>query len=510
MSDSPCNNRVPPDGYTLIEFGILTTPTQSVPTFTDVAATKYQGSNYLGTTNEFVMSFSTVYASVRPYMILEDGTSSIVEVYGATLDVPYGIFISEYIEGSFGTNKAIELYNPTALPVTLTNYAMAYYPNGAIVANPLIPLDTYTIPAGGVLVIYNNSSVESITEIGDVISSASFNGDDAVALLLNGVVVDQFGVIGEDPGSSWSVKDGSTANQTIIRDASVTGPSPVWNTSEWNVYPQDTFGLLDRHYAINGTDLGARPLFDGTGPAAIDEGSTYNPLTGVTASDYEDGVITGDITYTVYDSTPTLVAAPGDFSALAVGTYTIVYSITDTDSNVSTRTIELTISAVVAGVLYSTGFEVAEGFTTGTNYSNTTEKIDGPSGQQWAFYYGTVSTTGEITGLTSAQNRWYTSAPGNIGYSRTDFTVTDPLNVVFNAKTPDDLSVEVSYSYDKTTWYGSEIFALTSSGVEYTYDMSGFTLTGPVYIMFKIVLPATTPTSTSDLIIDDVVINESP
>ena len=39
-----------------------------------------------------------------------------------------------------------------------------------------------------------------------VSSSVTFyNGDDALALVKNDVVIDAFGIIGSDPGTSWTV-----------------------------------------------------------------------------------------------------------------------------------------------------------------------------------------------------------------------------------------------------------------------------------------------------------------
>lgn len=500
-----------PSGYTLVEFGLLTATTQSVPTFTDGTSTIHKGSSYLGDTMEFVMSLSTTFVTARPYMICDDGTGTLVEIYGLPYDGPYGVFISEYIEGS-GNNKAVELYNATSNPVTLTGYELVTYYNG----NPMgstLALDAYTIPAGDVLVIYNSGSVLSISEVGDIASGlTTFNGDDAIALRRNGLVIDQFGIIGNDPGSSWPLPGGSSSDNTLVRAASVTGPSALWNPNEWVVYSQDTLGFLGRHYMLGETDHGARPLISGEVSTQIDEGGTYTPLTGVTASDYEDGDLTSSLTYSVRDSSDSLVATPGDFSGLDAGDYSIIYSVTDSASNTSTRTTTLTIAEVVAGVLYSTGFETSEGFTTSTSYNNTTMIERGPEGSKWGFYYGTVSTTSFITGATSAHMRWYSTAAANLGYVRTMFKVTDPLNVVFNVKNNSaNLDVEVSYSYDGITWLGQEVFDVTTSTQEFTYDMSGFTLTGDkgVYIKMQVSF-VTAPSTGKSLIIDDVVINSNP
>ncbi|MBM3417543.1 MAG: hypothetical protein FJY17_01305, partial [Bacteroidetes bacterium] len=46
------------------------------------------------------------------------------------------IFISEYVEG-WSNNKALEIYNPTSVPVNLNEYFVSRYSNGATTATVL-------------------------------------------------------------------------------------------------------------------------------------------------------------------------------------------------------------------------------------------------------------------------------------------------------------------------------------------------------------------------------------
>ena len=163
----------------------------------------------------------------------------------------------------------------------------------------------------------------------------------------------------------------------------------------------------------------------------------------------------------------------------------------------------VTFNVVLEKVLYATGFDASEGFVASTTYNNTTEKLSGPTGQQWALYYGTPSTSGAISDGQSAQMRWYKSAVANLGYLRSTFTVSNVTQVVFDAKSTRDLKVEVSYSTDGTNWLGAEVFTLSGTAATYTYDV---TETGSIYIRFKVVLPATNPTDTANLYIDNVLI----
>ncbi|MFA7561353.1 MAG: lamin tail domain-containing protein, partial [Candidatus Izemoplasmatales bacterium] len=158
------------------------------------------------------------------------------------------LFISEYIEGS-SNNKAIEIYNGTGAEVDLTPYTLKInINNNTSWAATILDL-TGTLADGEVLVIYNSKSAQAIKDVGDISDDtiANFNGDDAVGLFKNDVLIDLFGVFGEDPGSQWAVGDAATANYTLVRDPSVISPVATWNPEEWVAHPQDTFDYLGSH-----------------------------------------------------------------------------------------------------------------------------------------------------------------------------------------------------------------------------------------------------------------------
>lgn len=157
------------------------------------------------------------------------------------------IFISEYIEGG-SNNKAIELYNPNDFAVTLTGYTLVRNNNGGTDSPDITDLSHVTIEAGDVYVIYNSSAVADIINVGDESGTVTyFNGDDCIELKLDGVVVDIIGVLGEDPGSAWTVGTGSTQNYTLVRDPSITTGNTTFTAAEWIVHPQDTFTDLGSH-----------------------------------------------------------------------------------------------------------------------------------------------------------------------------------------------------------------------------------------------------------------------
>src|SRR5690554_4526555 len=117
------------------------------------------------------------------------------------------LFISEYIEGS-SFNKAIEIYNPTSNSISFSNYELQLFSNGSSSSSQVFT-SSYSIPAYSTYTIIHNSADPIFQTIADTTSSslANFNGDDAIALINTGTgdTLDIFGVIGVDPGSSWSV-----------------------------------------------------------------------------------------------------------------------------------------------------------------------------------------------------------------------------------------------------------------------------------------------------------------
>ena len=154
---------------------------------------------------------------------------------------------------------------------------------------------------------------------------------------------------------------------------------------------------------------------------------------------------------------------------------------------------------------YTTGFE--DGFTAGSVYNNTLEKLDGPENEQWASFYGTVSTNAKIAGDNSMQMRWYTSAASNIGYARTNFMIAKVGSVSFSAVATNNLNVSLYYMGEEDEdWVLAETFTLTSTAKQYSYAFSA-----PVenaQLKFQIALPATNPSSNSNVRIDDVVVSK--
>ncbi|MEG3766634.1 ExeM/NucH family extracellular endonuclease, partial [Alteromonas sp. 14N.309.X.WAT.G.H12] len=184
------------------------------------------------------------------------------------------LLISQYVEGS-SNNKAIEIYNPSELPVTLDSYTLSFYFNGNTAAAANISLSG-SLAAKETLVIADDGASTALLALADITSSQSFfNGDDAIVLTDDtGVVLDSIGQVGVDPGSSWGSGSVTTANDTLVRLSSVTvGDTNIYDaytTSEWSGLPQDDF-----------TGLGSHSLDDSGDDGGGDDGGDDEVLDGV-------------------------------------------------------------------------------------------------------------------------------------------------------------------------------------------------------------------------------------
>jgi plastocyanin len=172
------------------------------------------------------------------------------------------LFISEYAEGT-SYNKYIEIYNGTGSSVDLSDYDIWKITNGGNWPEFSLSL-TGTLANNEVYVICSSNSNVSATILNtaDTLwSSASWNGDDAVGLAKNGVLIDAVGN-GVDPGIAWDVAGvvEATKDHTLIRKCSVTQGDTNWIasagvdslTSQWLVYPQDYWIDIDQHSGFCG------------------------------------------------------------------------------------------------------------------------------------------------------------------------------------------------------------------------------------------------------------------
>ncbi len=168
----------------------------------------------------------------------------------------------------------------------------------------------------------------------------------------------------------------------------------------------------------------------------------------------------------------------------------------------------VTCAAGSPTLLYETGFESVENYTASNTYDNDTPFVVGSTNpQNWSVVRGNVSTTQAIN-TQSLNLRLYTS-PAPYPNAYTNFELDNVAKVTFRARTPNAVTVNVSYSVDGGTNYiNPETFSLTGVLVDvptYTYTLSSSIEIDNVKIKFEIPSSVSRPSSgNKQLIIDDV------
>lgn len=150
------------------------------------------------------------------------------------------LLFSSYVEGS-GYNKAVEIYNGTGKTVDLSDYMLIKQSNGS--GDFKVPYSlSGSLANNKTYLIAMNDSRNVLKTQADAVNDSvmSFNGNDAIALYHNGIMIDIIGY--KDVGSSlmWG------ENKTLKRKSTVTHPSVQYDENQ-DVYPIDYFDLLGSH-----------------------------------------------------------------------------------------------------------------------------------------------------------------------------------------------------------------------------------------------------------------------
>ena len=147
------------------------------------------------------------------------------------------LLFSEYIEGS-SNNKALEIANNTGASVNLSVYSVKKQTNGAGAWSTGLALSG-TLNSGSKFTLVNSSIAsacynKTIANISTAATELTFNGNDAVGLFKNGVLID---VIGTFNGGTANF----AADVTLRRKSTVTSPSTTFNLStQWDSFTTDT------------------------------------------------------------------------------------------------------------------------------------------------------------------------------------------------------------------------------------------------------------------------------
>ena len=189
------------------------------------------------------------------------------------------LFISEYVEGS-GNSKAMEIYNPTANAISLSNYRLVRYSNGSSSGSDSTDFtSSLSVASYSTFVIANGVGVTSQTTStspacspalqamaqqvdGPYPSPTFMNGDDAMVLVRKSPYarIDIFGRIGEQPATAWSdvapydgtsgkwwTKDHSMQRKSSIKVGVMTNPSAFNVKLEWDSLSKDNWTDIGIH-----------------------------------------------------------------------------------------------------------------------------------------------------------------------------------------------------------------------------------------------------------------------
>lgn len=153
------------------------------------------------------------------------------------------LFFSEYVEGT-SFNKALEIVNLTGATVDLQEeaYSIKKQSNGAgnwlgelFLTGRVAHLNVYVIgneAADNTSIINNSHQLKTGAPM-------DFNGNDAIGLFKDGVLID---VIGNFDDPEDFAKD-----VTLRRNSEVTEPSANYDVNEWEVFEMDNVEDLGRY-----------------------------------------------------------------------------------------------------------------------------------------------------------------------------------------------------------------------------------------------------------------------
>ena len=155
------------------------------------------------------------------------------------------LFFSAYVEGS-SYNKAIAIYNGTGHDIDLKYYSIRKQNNGTGTFKSDLPLSG-TLRNGEHYIIANSQASADILNIAhlkaysynDKNNAMNFNGNDAIALYHNGILLD---IIGEVNNSADWGKDLS-----LKRNPSIIAPNNTFNWNEWTQSTKDDISPLTNH-----------------------------------------------------------------------------------------------------------------------------------------------------------------------------------------------------------------------------------------------------------------------
>ena len=189
-------------------------------------------------------------ANNDPFEADQVGTATI---NGAVENPITELFISEYIEGASGNNKAIEIYNGSDNAIDLSNYELWKISNGGNWADNKLTLSGTLNPGDVYVVCHRDENLfPDVCDLKEFTISA-FNGNDAIGLVKNGNLIDSVGTEGGISTDGWEVAgiENATKDHVLRRKHTIMQGNTNWDTSrgtnetdsEWIILTDDFSNL---------------------------------------------------------------------------------------------------------------------------------------------------------------------------------------------------------------------------------------------------------------------------
>ena len=163
------------------------------------------------------------------------------------------LLLSEVLDGLSGSN-AIEIYNTTSSPITLTgNYSLLLYHSASYTATTIAL--TGTISAYGTFVVVQQGSSSAVlAHANQITTNLHFNNNVCIALNKGNTYIDIIGEIGvPNTSGTWTLTPtGGTNNSDIRRMYNIGMGDTSWVTckAEWNVFSGDSINDIGKHSNI--------------------------------------------------------------------------------------------------------------------------------------------------------------------------------------------------------------------------------------------------------------------
>ncbi|MGD9910622.1 MAG: lamin tail domain-containing protein [Candidatus Izemoplasmatales bacterium] len=349
-----------PAGYTYVEHGLINNVSVSNPTLDSDGTVQHAGTKINASTNEFLISLDNTSSlgNVRGYLVYKDGSDVLHTIY-SEVETPK-LFISEY--GENGTNKWIELYNPTNETIDLSQYSVDTSNASSIpLSGSLNSGDTYSI--------CNSSPSSEVSSYCDLTTSGiNFNGDDAVSLYYGSVIIDTIGAYS-------GMVTNELADMTLIRKLSTVSGNANFNINDWIEKPI---------YYYDNIDVWGFPSVESvsiSGEISVAAGSSIQ----LTATVEPHGSDTS-VTWSSSNESVATVNSAGLVSGVSEGT--IIITATSVENENIFNTYEITVSSSSSITSTIIIYEIyGSGGNTGAVYKS-----------DYVILYNTTSSSIDLTG----------------------------------------------------------------------------------------------------------------